>query len=355
MTYTVTLKASGRQFEVRADEAILDGAQRAGLALPYSCRSGLCGSCKATVLEGTFHYPHWPPTALSVHEQAERAVLLCQAVPKSDMVLAVQEVRSVEDMPRRHVTVTLQQKTQVSPQVVCLRLAQNDGQPRLRWLPGQFVNVVLENGNKRPFSIARAPHLGRDIEIHVRHIAGGGFSSYAFKHLQEGATLHLHGPQGTFVPREDSERPMIMVAGGTGIAPIKALIEHFMHLHTLRPIHLYWGAQTLDELYLLDTFVAWSKRAPHGRFTPVVVKRDSAAASVPYLRQGLVPATVLDDNPDLSDFDIYMCGPPGLIDVGRSAFVKAGVPEDRLYFDSFEYAPDVLNQILGNRAGIHGL
>jgi len=352
VAYTVTLKASGHQFEVAEGETVLDAAQRAGLALPYSCRAGLCGSCKAIVLEGRFTYPRHPPSALSAAERAQHAALLCQAVPVSDLVLQVREVRSVEDMPRRCIDVAVVARDRLAPDVIRLLLAPVPGQPRLRWLPGQYIDVLVENDKRRAFSLARAPHLGPELEVHVRHVAGGGFTSHVFDELAIGDTLRVEGPKGTFVPREDSERPVILMAGGTGFGPVKALLEHFLHLGTRRPMHLYWGARSAADLYLRELPARWAHEVPTLDFTPVV--SDDTEAARAGLRAGLVHEAVLEDWPDLSGHDVYMCGPPALIDAGRRNFIGAGLPEDHLYYDSFEYAPDVLDKILGSRAGIHG-
>lgn len=353
VAFVVTLKASGHQFTVAEGETVLEAAQRAGLALPYSCRAGVCGSCKAIVLEGQFDYPRNPPSALSAAERAQHAALLCQAVPLSDLVLQVRELASVEDMPRRQVDVTVASKDFLAPDVVRLKLATPADVPRLRWLPGQYVDVLLDDGRRRAFSLARAPHLGPELAVHVRHVAGGGFTSWVFHDLAVGDTLRIEGPQGTFVPREDSERPVILVAGGTGFAPVKALIEHFLHLGTRRPLHLYWGARTAVELYMRQLPERWAHEVLTLDFMPVISDPDQARCAG--LRGGLVHEAVLEDWPDLSGFDIYMCGPPALIDAGRHRFIEAGLPDDHLYYDSFEYAPDVLEKILGSRAGIHGL
>lgn len=352
MAYTVTLKASGHRFEVAEGETVLDAAQRAGLALPYSCRAGLCGSCKATVLEGTFSYPHRPPTALSAAEQARHAALLCQAVPDSDLLLAVREVRSVEDMPHRRMQVTVAARDRLAPDVIRLRLAPAPGERPLRWMAGQYIEVLLDDGKRRAFSLARAPHLGEELEVHVRHVAGGGFTSWVFHELDVGDSLTIEGPSGTFVPREDAERPMILVAGGTGFGPVKALIEHFLHLGTRRPMRFYWGARTVADLYLRELPERWARETPTLSFTPVISDREYAVAAG--MRPGFVHEAVLEDWPDLSGHDVYMCGPPALIDAGRRSFADAGLPGEHLYFDSFEYAPDVLDKILGSRAGIHG-
>ncbi|MER3547382.1 MAG: NAD(P)H-flavin reductase, partial [Rhodanobacteraceae bacterium] len=239
-------------------------------------------------------------------------------------------------------------KRPLASDVMCLRLA--PAGRKLQWLPGQYIDVLLQDGKRRAFSIALAPHLGPNLELHVRHVAGGGFTSFVFDELKPGDTLRIEGPLGTFVPREDSERPMLFVAGGAGFAPIKALIEHFLHLGTRRPMRLYWGARSVDDLYLRELPQSWMKQAHDFAWQPVL----SDAQGAHSVRAGLVHEAVLEDHSDLSTFDIYMSGPPAMIDAGRRLFVDAGLPEDRLYYDSFDYAPDVLAQILCNRAGIHG-
>jgi len=210
---------------------------------------------------------------------------------------------------------------------------------------------TMIDAGRRAFSIANAPHDGDMIELHVRHVAGGGFTSYVFDELQNGAMLRVEGPLGTFVPREDSERPLLMVAGGTGFAPIKALIEHFRQLGSLRPITLYWGARTARDLYLRALPERWARDVPSFRFVSVLSDSEHAGT----VRHGFVHEAVLEDHADLSAFDLYMSGPPTMIDAGRRAFVDAGLPEDRLFYDSFDYAPDVLAEILRSRAGILGM
>jgi CDP-4-dehydro-6-deoxyglucose reductase len=348
VTYTVTLQASGKRFAAGADESVLDAARRAGLALPYSCLAGVCGSCKATLVSGDCHYPNNPPSALNAAEVARHQVLLCQAVARSDLVIAAREVASVASMPRRVLPLKLLERELLAPDVMRLRLTPPRAEP-LAYLAGQYLDVLLAGGKRRAFSIANAPHLGPNVELHVRHVAGGDFTQRVFSDLVPGAVLRVEAPLGTFVAREDSERPMILVAGGTGFAPIKALIEHFLHLGSRRAIHLYWGARTPQDLYLRALPQAWAATTPTLRFAAVVSDPEAAAGE----RSGFVHEAVLEDHPDLSPFDIYMSGPPALIDAGRRSFVQAGLPEERLYYDSFDYAPDVLAQILRSRAGIH--
>jgi len=348
--HTVTLQSSGKEFRVEPGETVLEAARRANLALPYSCLAGVCGSCKATLVEGVCTYPRNPPTALNAAEQARHQVLLCQAVPASDLVIAAREIASVADIPRRTLTLKLVDKALLSDDVVRLTWLTARGE-RLRRLAGQYLDALLPDGRRRAFSIANAPHESDHIELHVRHVAGGGFTSYVFDEMRPGELLRVEGPLGTFVPREDSERPMLLVAGGTGFAPIKALIEHFRHLGTRRPMQLYWGARTLTDLYLRALPERWTRDDPSFRFVPVLSDTEHAGD----VRRGFVHEAVLEDHSDLSDFDLYMSGPPTMIDAGRRAFVDAGLPEDRLFYDSFDYAPDVLADILRGRAGILGM
>ncbi|MEO8670815.1 MAG: 2Fe-2S iron-sulfur cluster-binding protein [Tahibacter sp.] len=350
MSHTVILQASGKSFEVAPQETVLEAAQRAGLALPYSCLSGVCGSCKANLIEGQICYPRNPPAALNAAEQARHQVLLCQAVPCSDLRIAVREVASVADMPRRTLALKLREKNRLAPDVMQLWLEPPRGE-RLTRLAGQYLDVLLTEGRRRAFSIANAPHTGDAIELHVRHVAGGGFTGRVFDELEPGAVLRVEGPLGTFVPREDSERPMLLVAGGTGFAPIKALVEHFLHLGTRRAMHLYWGARSAAELYQSQLPHSWARDASNFRYVPVVSDPQERQG----LRAGLVHEAVVEDFPDLAEFDVYMSGPPAMIDAGRRSFAAAELADERLYYDSFDYAPDVLANILRNRAGIHGL
>ena len=348
--FTVTLQGTGRRFDVAAGETVLEAAQRAGVALPYSCRAGVCGSCKATLLSGRCEYPRNPPLALDADERAHHAVLLCQAVPASDLLLAAREVASVEDIARRRLSVRVTGKRPLAPDVTGLHLQPVDGTPRLQWLPGQYLDVLLDGGRRRPFSIANGPQPDGTIELHVRHVAGGGFTSRVADELAVGDVLRIEAPLGTFVAREDSERPMIFVAGGTGIAPVKAIVEHFLALGTRRAMEVYWGVRHAADLYLLPQIAQWQRQAPQLRFHAVLSDAEQAAAG---LRAGLVHEAVLADHHDLSGHDVYMSGPPAMIDIARHRFVAAGLPEERLYYDSFDYAPDVLAQIIAGRAGFH--
>ena len=327
---------------------MLEAAQRAGIALPYSCRAGVCGSCRAVLVSGKCDYPRNPPLALSGENKANRAILLCQATPLSDLSIEAREVTSVEDVAKRQLDVVVTEKRQLAPDVVGLHLQPAPGETALNWLPGQYLDIVLPDGKHRPFSIAGNPRADGTIELHVRHVAGGGFTSWVANGLNVGDVLRIEAPLGTFVPREDSERPIIFMAGGTGFAPVKAVVEHFIELGSRRPIDVYWGARSAADLYQYEVARGWEARAPNLRFHAVVSDPERTQG----LREGLVHEAVLEDHPDLSGFDLYMSGPPPMISSGRILFAEAGLPADKLYFDSFDYAPDVIASILRGRAGL---
>ncbi len=338
----VHLLGSDAWIEVEPDETVLAAARRQGRALPYSCLSGRCGSCRGHLLAGEVHYPYNPPEALSPAELATGEVLLCQAVPLGDLEISIREVEAVRGIPLRRLKLQVATMTRLAPDVMGLRLQPVDGEP-LAWLPGQYLDVLLADGKRRAFSIANAPTPDRHVELHVRRVAGGGFSEYVFETLEVGMQLQVEAPLGTFVARGYSDRPMLLVAGGTGFAPIKAIIEHLISRQSaaapVGPVQLYWGARVASDLYQEAMVRQWADELPWFDYQAVL---SEAAPDDPLHRYGLVHEIVLTDHPDLTAFDVYMSGPPALIDAGRHAFVDAGLPLDRLYYDSFDYAPDVL-------------
>ncbi len=348
MKLHITILPSGHQFDVGDDESVLAAARRAGYALPYSCLSGLCGSCRARVIAGECRHGE-EARALSADERARGDVLLCQAHPSTDLTIAVREVPSVADLPRRMLSLKIVAKDLLAPDVLRVRLKPPKGEP-FRWLAGQYLDVLLSEGKRRAFSIANAPEDAGLIELHVRRVPGGGFTQQLFEAYPIGSLLRVEGPLGTFVPREDSERAMIFMAGGTGFAPVKAIIEHFLHLGSARPMHLYWGARQEADLYLPGLPALWSAR--HSAFAYTAVLSEPDAGEAARFRHGAVHEVVLADFPQLVDFDVYMSGPPPMIEAARRAFNAAGLPEDRLYYDSFEYAPEVIAAILSARAGL---
>lgn len=347
MPYKVTLTGSSRQFNAEPDETLLNSAGHAGLALPWRCMDGSCGSCRAHLLCGECILPDG--TRLKADDNAQ-SVLMCQTLPRSNLELAPVGIRSVEDVACRAFDLELEEKSSLSPHVIQLKLKVLGDKP-LHWLPGQYLELLLSDGQRRAFSIANASDGGNHIELHVRHVAEGSFSRWVFESFEVGMRLRAEGPLGTFVPRENSERGLLFIAGGTGIAPIKAMIEHFAALGSQRPMQLYWGTRQPGEMYLGELIDAWTQDIPQLAFVLAVSDPDVALEAG--VRRGMVLDVVLADHPQLVRFDVYVCGPPVMVDAAIHAFAATDLPKAQLFFDSYEYAPDLLANILGQRAGIH--
>jgi CDP-4-dehydro-6-deoxyglucose reductase len=343
-SFEVTLAGSGKTFRVSPGENVLAAALRQGVMLPYSCKNGTCGSCKGLLVSGEVHYPFHPPLALERSDIAEGYTLLCQAEPLEDLVVRVREIEAVRDIEVRMLPARVVQKTVLAKNVVRLRLRLPAAQ-RLQFLAGQYVDVLLEGGKRRAFSIASCPSLEAEIELHIRHVDGGDFTGYVFDDLRERDILRFEGPLGTFFVRNDAlDRPLIMMGGGTGFAPLKSMIESLLEQGDRRPIHLYWGARTAAELYLDDLPVQWDRE--HDNITyRRALSEAGADESLPAYR-GLVHEAVIADHPDLSGFDVYMSGPPAMVETAKRVFVQHALPEDRMFYDSFEFGLDVPVRVL---------
>jgi CDP-4-dehydro-6-deoxyglucose reductase len=340
--YRVTISDSGKQFDVTEGESVLSAALRQGVMLPYSCKNGTCGSCRANVESGEVHYPFHPPMALERADFAAGDALLCQAEPLEDLLINVREIEAVRDIPVRLLPARVTGKALLARNVMHLRLRLPKAQ-RLQFLAGQYLDVLLPGGKRRAFSIASAPHQEDELELHIRHVDGGDFTGWVFDELEVGDILRIEGPLGTFFVRHDqAERPMIMMGGGTGFAPLKSMIEDLLEMGDRRPVHLFWGVRRPDELYMDSLPRSWARDHTHIRYTSAV--SDSAADDGQF--RGLVHDAVLASHPELSAFDLYMSGPPAMIDSARPVFFQHGLPEDRLFYDSFEYGLDVPVRIL---------
>ena len=337
MTHRVRIADSDHAFDVEEGESVIDAALRAGLMLPYSCRSGTCGTCMGDVVEGSIAYPDGLPRAIDSEQDSAGKALFCQARPASDLVIRVAEVRDAGDIRPRRLPARVERIEECAPDVrrLFLRLPRDK---RLPFLAGQYIDFLLRGGQRRSFSLANAPHDDELLELHIRHLAGGVFSGHVFNDMREGALLRFEGPLGNFFLREDSDRPMILMGGGTGFAPIKGIVEHALTIGVNRPMHIYWGARARPDLYLDALPRAWAEQHPHITYTPVL--SEPAASDGWTGATGFVHQQVVSDHPDLGGFDVYMSGPPPMINAARSAFTDAGLPTDRLYYDSFEAAPE---------------
>jgi CDP-4-dehydro-6-deoxyglucose reductase len=343
-TFEVTLAGSGKTFRVRRGENVLAAALRQGVMLPYSCKNGTCGSCRGLLERGAVHYPFHPPMALERSDIAEGYTLLCQAEPLEDLVVQVREIEAIRDIEVRMLPARVVEKTLLADNVMRLRLRLPSSQ-RLQFLAGQYVDVLLDEGKRRAFSIASCPSVEGEIELHIRHVEGGDFTGYVFDDLQERDILRFEGPLGTFFVRNDiPDRPLIMMGGGTGFAPLKSMIENLLELGDRRIIRLYWGARTADELYLDELPEQWARE--HGHISYRRALSDAGAGGTPDAFRGLVHEAVIADHPDLSGFDMYMGGPPGMIETAKKVFVQHALPEDRMFYDSFEFGLDVPVRVL---------
>jgi len=342
--FEVTMTGSGKTFRVNEGESVLVAALRQGVMLPYSCKNGTCGSCKGVVERGEVHYPFHPPLALEKSDFAEGCALMCQAEPIEDLLIRVREIEAVKDIQIRMLPVRVVEKTLLAENVIRLRLKLPKTQ-RLQFLAGQYVDVLLAGGKRRAFSIASCPSMEDEIELHIRHVDGGDFTSHVFDELQERDILRFEGPQGNFFVRNDKpDRPMIMMGGGTGFAPLKSMIENLLEQGDRREIHLYWGARTADELYLDQLPLSWAQAHGHIYYRRAISEPDTGNGLT--VHRGFVHEAVIEDHPDLSAFDVYMSGPPAMIDAAKTAFAEHDLPERRLFYDSFEFGLDVPVRVL---------
>ncbi|MCK9283944.1 MAG: CDP-6-deoxy-delta-3,4-glucoseen reductase [Rhodocyclaceae bacterium] len=339
MSYQITLTPSGHTFSAAADEPLLAAADAAGLTVPYGCRNGVCSVCKATLLEGEVDHGESQEWALPAEQRAAGKVLLCCAKPLSDLVLEVREVSADRDIPVKTLPCRVQKMEKVASDVMILHL-KLPASERLQFLAGQYVEFLLKDGKRRAFSLANAPHDDELLQVHVRHVPGGQFTGQVFEAMKEKDILRFEGPRGTFFLREDSTKPAILLAGGTGFAPVKAIVEHAIHNRIERPLYVYWGARDRAGLYLPALPSQWAAAHTNIRYVPVL--SDATAADAWTGRRGLVHNAVLEDFADRADglggFQVYACGSPAMIDAARTAFVARGLPDGEFFADAFTYA-----------------
>ncbi len=352
MSFEISVRPSGRSFTVEGDETVLAAALRQGIGLAYGCKNGACGSCRGKVVEGRVVQGPHSTSALSAADEAKGLVLFCSSRPQTDLVIEARELTGFGDIPIKKMPARIARIERVAPDVAIVAL-QLPATERLQYLAGQYLDFILRDGTRRQYSIATPPHADEQLQFHIRHMAGGVFTDNLFgtgaQPVKERDIIRVEGPMGTFFLREDNPRPIILVAGGTGFAPIKALAEHLFAEginredsgKVFRPVVLYWGARARPDLYFDALPARWVREQPNFRYVPVL--SDARPEDGWVGRTGFVHRAVMEDFPDLSGHQVYACGAPLMIDAARRDFsALCGLPDDQFFADAFTSQADLV-------------
>ena len=342
MSFQITVEPSGRTFSADSSETLLAAGIRQGIGLAYGCKDGACGSCKCKKISGTVVHREHQAKALSADEEAQGLILTCCSTAQSDLVLESRQVTEAGSFPIKKMPVRVVSLEKKSHDVMSI-IMQLPATDVMQFHAGQYVEFLLRDGSRRSYSMGNAPHTldpaAPKVELHIRHMPGGKFTDVVFSTMKEKDILRIEGPYGSFYLREDSQAPMILLASGTGFAPIKALIEHMQHKGITRPATLYWGGRRPSDLYMNDWVEEHVKAMPNLTYVPVV--SDALAEDAWLGRTGFVHQAVLQDHPDLSGFQVYACGAPIVVDSARADYLgKAGLPEEAFFADSFTTEAD---------------
>ena len=334
MRHRVEIKPSEHQFYVESNETVLDAALRQGINLRYGCRNGACGSCKGKLLAGEIRYDE-EPDALDDDDKEENMALFCAAFADSELVIEVDEVELDSAIEIKTLPCRVHEMNLLADDVMQMFI-KLPASERLQFLPGQYIDILLEDGRHRSFSIANSPQNDDFLELHIRFVEKGLFTTKVFNSMQNKDLLRIEGPHGSFFFHEDSNKDILLMAGGTGFAPIKGIIEHLISEEVTRPIYLYWGVRSEADLYMLELAEKWVAERDNIQFVPVL----SDAGDNWSGRTGYVHEAVLSDFDDLSVFDIYTCGPPAMIHSAEKSFQEKGMKKEQFFYDSFDYAND---------------
>ncbi|WP_374585642.1 CDP-6-deoxy-delta-3,4-glucoseen reductase [Pseudoduganella sp.] len=338
MSFQITVQPSGHQFSCEEDETVLAAAMRAGIGLPYGCKNGACSSCKGKVVSGSVSHKAHQRRALSEEEEAGGMSLFCCAVPHSDLVLEAREVAGSGDYPIKKMPTRVNALEKMAPDVMVLTL-QLPANETFQYKAGQYLEFLLRDGKRRAYSIATAPD-GGPITLHIRHMPGGLFTDQVFSTMKERDILRFEGPLGTFFVRDDSDKPMVLLASGTGFAPIKAIVEHERASGSQRPMTLYWGGRRPQDLYMDALCRQWAQEIPNFSYVPVV--SDALPEENWSGRTGFVHQAVIDDLPDMSGHQVYACGAPIVVESAKRDFVKlCKLPQDEFFADAFTSEADL--------------
>lgn len=327
--FRISLQPGPNSATARGGETLLEAGLRAGLALPYECRNGGCGACMCTVLKGRVDQGAYQPMVLTREMREQGKVLMCCAVPLSDLEIEVESAEPAAGEPVRRYRGRVASLDYLSKDVIRLQLSL-PGRSRIAFTAGQYINIVLDDGRRRAFSFANPPHDNELVELHIRRIPGGIFTTHVFTDLRVGDSLEFEGPFGRFTLR-NGEKPILFVAGATGFAPVKSIIEDAFHRGIERSMHLYWGVRERDDLYMLDLAERWQREHANFRVTPVL----SGSADGWRGRKGLVHQVMLADRPDLRGHEVYVCGSVRMVEAAVPAFLSQGLDREACISDAY--------------------
>lgn len=339
MSFKVTVPSTGHEFTIDNEETVLEAALRQGVGLPYGCRNGACGKCAGDLLTGSVEYDKDVLRGIAAREHESGKTIFCQACASSDLSIEVREIDKSQDIEIKILPCRVDRKELLTHDIMKIELKLPETE-RLQFLAGQYLEFLLKDGKRRAFSIANAPHDDDFIELHIRHVPDGKFGDYVFEGLEEKTLLKIEGPLGNYYLRENTGRPVILVGGGTGFAPLKGMLEHAFHVGFDNPIHLFCGVRAMRDLYMDETVKSWLRSHNNLDYTAVLsepLKGDSWQGKTGYVHEAIVEAY-----PDLSGHDVYLSGPPPMVKAGMDAFYKHGLPESQIFSDAFEYSDDAL-------------
>lgn len=335
-SYRVTLLPSGHQFKVAPGESILRKGLAAGYKLPFSCKQGVCRNCRGKLIEGEADWGEVHPAYLPPELRAHGYIHLCQASAKSDVTIEIRELEGLEGITVKTVPCRIARLEHPADNVTVmhLRLPMNEN---MNFLAGQHVELQIPGGLRRIYSIASKSSVDgvAALELHIRRVPGGAFTDTVLPKMKERELLKFEGPLGSFYLRTSS-KPAIMLASGTGFAPIKSMLETAFDsgLHRERSFTLYWGARSRKDLYMAELPRSWETRYEGFRFVPVLSEPTHACEWTG--RTGFVHAAVTEDCADLSGHEVYACGAPPMVAAAQADFTRhAGLPDDAFFADPF--------------------
>lgn len=334
----VTIKPSNHSFTADENETVLAAALREGITLPYGCRNGACGACKGKIIEGSVDYGNPQPYVLADFEKKAGLALFCQARALTDLVIEAREISGVGQLNIRKLPCRVQEMRRVAHDVIVLKL-KLPANERLQFMAGQYLDILMKDGKRRSYSMGNPPHDDEHIELHVRNMPNGAFTEFVFNKMKEKDILRFEGPLGTFFLREDSDKPIIFVASGTGFAPIKSILEHIFHSGTSRQMLLYWGGRRPADIYMGELAGNWQR--DHDNFTFIPVVSDALPEDNWKGRTGLVHRAVMEDFPEMSGYQVYACGAPVMVEAAHKDFTtRCKLPDEEFYSDAFTPSVD---------------